>query len=181
MNTPYTSLLSRDRVALAVIDMQESFRRIIPDFDAVAERIAKAVQGAALLKVPIVVTEQYPRGLKRTAIEIATHLNGAPVLEKTCFSSVGADGFAEHLESRDVRQVLLCGIEAHICVTQTTLDLLSRGFEVHLLIDCITSRDPRSGTYSAVDFSRSSTPLPALRPWRNTHVASVSSDVGIGN
>lgn len=137
------SQLSVDQAALVVVDMQEAFRSVIGDFGPVAERIGKAVQGATLLGVPVVVTEQYPKGLKRTAEEIAPYLNGAAVLEKMCFSSWGADGFRGRLGDR-TRQVLVCGIEAHICVTQTALDLLRQGFEVHLITDCITSRDPKS-------------------------------------
>ena len=139
------SKLSRERAALAVIDMQEAFRVVIPDFAEVASRIAKAVQGARLLEVPVIVTEQYPRGLKHTAEEILPHLPGeSQAIEKLCFSSCGADGFHAQLAQRQIRQVIVCGIEAHICVTQTVLDLLATGTEVFLLVDCITSRKRES-------------------------------------
>ena len=135
------SQLSRECVALAVIDMQEAFRPVMPDFGDVASRIAIAVEGARFLEVPVIVTEQYPKGLKHTAKEIIARL---PVeltaIEKTCFSSCGAEDFISQLTSRDVKQVLVCGIEAHICVLQTSLDLLARDFAVFLLVDCITSR-----------------------------------------
>ena len=141
----HISQLSREHAALAVIDMQEAFRAVIPDFGEVASRIAKAVQGARLLEVPVIVTEQYPRGLKHTAEEILPHLASEPkVVEKMCFSSCGAEEFHSQLISRDVKQVVVCGIEAHICVAQTVLDLLSRGLEVFLLVDCITSRKRES-------------------------------------
>src|SRR5215470_1125543 len=143
------SRLSREHAALAVIDMQEAFRTVIPDFGDVAARIGKAVQGSRLLEVPVIVTEQYPRGLKHTAEEIAAHLGPeSSAIEKICFSSCGADGFASKLDGGlaggRITQVIVCGIEAHICVTQTVLDLLSEGLEVHLLVDCITSRKPES-------------------------------------
>jgi nicotinamidase-related amidase len=141
------SQLSREHSALAVIDMQEAFRPVIPDFGDVAGRIAKAVQGARLLEVPVIVTEQYPRGLKHTAEEIQPHLTvDSSLVEKMCFSSCGADSFQSQLISRNIKQVIVCGIEAHICVAQTVLDLLSQGMEVHLLVDCITSRRPESKT-----------------------------------
>ena|SRR5580704_9440263 len=144
--------LSREHAALAVIDMQEAFRPAIPDFNQVAAQIGKAVQGARLLEVPVIVTEQYPRGLKHTAEEIGRHLAGNnKVLEKMCFSACAAEGFASHLISRNIKQVIVCGIEAHICVTQTVLDLLTEGLEVYLLVDCITSRKPES---KAVALSR---------------------------
>ncbi len=138
---PNISKLTREQAALVVIDMQEAFRPVIPDFGEVAARIGKAVQGARLLEVPIIVTEQYPKGLKHTAEEIISHLpDDHRAIEKICFSSCGVGSFAEQLVSRKIKQVLVCGIEAHICVAQTVLDLLVTGFEVHLLIDAITSR-----------------------------------------
>jgi len=135
------SKLSRERAALAVIDMQEAFRSVIPDFGEVASRIAKAVKGARLLEVPIIVTEQYPKGLKHTAEEILPHLpTESRAIEKLCFSSCGADAFQAQLAERQTKQVIVCGIEAHICVAQTVLDLLADDYEVFLLVDCITSR-----------------------------------------
>ncbi len=134
--------LSRDGAALAVIDMQEAFRSVIPDFGEVALRIGKAVEGARLLELPVIVTEQYPKGLKHTAEEIVTRLPAElEPIEKSCFSSCGADDFLSQLGRGNIKQVLVCGIEAHICVMQTALDLLERGFEVYLLVDCITSRN----------------------------------------
>jgi nicotinamidase-related amidase len=141
----HISQLSREYAALAVIDMQEAFRHVIPDFGEVAARIAKAVQGARLLEVPVFVTEQYPRGLKHTAGEILHHLPAeSQAIEKICFSSCSADSFQSQLAARNIKQVIVVGIEAHICVAQTVLDLLSRGLEVHLLVDCITSRKRES-------------------------------------
>ncbi|PYP82515.1 MAG: hydrolase [Blastocatellia bacterium AA13] len=137
--------LCREKAALVVIDMQEAFRTVIPDFSAVSARIAKAVQGACLLEVPVIVTEQYPRGLKRTAEEIIPHLPKPPkIIEKLCFSSCRVEDFQSELISRNVKQIIVCGIEAHICVTQTVLDLLSQDLDVFLLVDCITSRKPES-------------------------------------
>jgi nicotinamidase-related amidase len=136
-----TSRLSRENACLVVIDMQEAFRPVIPDFAQVATRIGKAVTGARLMEVPVVVTEQYPKGLKHTAPEVLASLPaGSPTIEKICFSSCGTDEFRAHLISHNTKQVIVCGIEAHICVAQTVLDLLADGLEVHLLLDCITSR-----------------------------------------
>ncbi len=141
----HISQLSRESAALAVIDMQEAFRAVIPDFGEVASRIAKAVDGIRLLEVPVILTEQYPKGLKHTANEIVARLPlEVKPIEKSCFSSCGAKTFISELTSRSVRQVLVCGIEAHICVLQTSLDLIANGFEVFLLVDCITSRIPEN-------------------------------------
>jgi nicotinamidase-related amidase len=137
----HVSRLSRETAALAVIDMQEAFRPAITDFGEVAARIGQAVEGARLLEVPVIVTEQYPKGLKHTAQEILARLPAdSKPIEKSCFSSCGAEGFLSALSNRNIKQVIVCGIEAHICVLQTSLDLLAEGFDVFLLTDCITSR-----------------------------------------
>jgi nicotinamidase-related amidase len=139
----YVSRLSRETAALAVIDMQEAFRPVMADFGEVASRIGQAVEGARLLEVPVIVTEQYPRGLKHTAQEILARLShDAKPIEKSCFSSCGAEDFFNALTNRKIKQVIVCGIETHICVLQTSLDLLAGGYEVFLLTDCITSRRP---------------------------------------
>lgn len=122
--------------------MQEAFRDNIKKFDDVAERIAIAAKGTRLLNVPILVTEQYPKGLGHTAHEITEALpEGTEVIEKTAFSSCGAESFISKLENTQRKQVLVAGIEAHICVNQTVHDLLAMNFQVHLLTDCVTSRN----------------------------------------
>jgi nicotinamidase-related amidase len=131
--------LDRGRAALAVIDVQEAFRPAVLDFERVTANIGVLVQGARILGLPVLVTEQYPKGLGDTVPEVAQHLAGVPRLEKTSFSALAADGFPAALdEDRD--QVVLCGIEAHVCVNQTAEDLLADGREVHVVADAVTSR-----------------------------------------
>jgi nicotinamidase-related amidase len=138
---PHENTLDVRRTALAVIDVQESFRPHIHDFAEVAARVALVTHAARLLGVPVVVTEQYPKGLGRTAGEIRAVLpEGFEPVEKTAFSSCGARPFAARLEEAGARQVLLCGIEAHVCVNQTAHDLLAEGYQVHVLTDCVSSR-----------------------------------------
>jgi nicotinamidase-related amidase len=129
-------LLDRDRAALVVVDVQEAFRPAVLDFERVAENAATLIEGARLLGVPVVVSEQYPKGLGRTVPEVAERLDGAEPIEKVCFSAARADGF--DLGGRD--QALVCGIETHVCVSQTAHDLLERGVEVHVAHDAVTSR-----------------------------------------
>lgn len=137
----HENTLDPKRTALAVIDVQESFRPHIPDFAEVAARVALVSHAAQLLGVPVVVTEQYPKGLGHTAAEIrAVFPERFEPIEKTAFSSCGAQEFVARLEGAGARQILLCGIEAHVCVNQTAHDLLARGYQVHLLTDCISSR-----------------------------------------
>jgi nicotinamidase-related amidase len=137
----HKNTLDPAHTALAIIDMQEAFRSQISDFVETAARIALVAHAAQLLNVPIIVTEQYPRGLGHTVGEIKAVLPSAlEVIEKTAFSSCGAQAFGAELERAGVRHVALCGIEAHVCVNQTAHDLLARGYQVHLLTDCITAR-----------------------------------------
>ena len=137
----HENTLDPKQTALVVIDMQDSFRGPVTDFAEVAARVARVAHAAQLLGVPVLVTEQYPKGLGRTASEIRAVLpEGLEPIEKTAFSSCGAQEFVSRLEGAGARQVLLCGVEAHVCVNQTAHDLLARGYQVHLLTDCVSSR-----------------------------------------
>jgi nicotinamidase-related amidase len=129
--------LDPERAALVVIDIQEGFRKAVPDFERVAKAIATLVEGAKAIGIPIVISEQYPKGLGETAPEVAEHLPaGTEPLEKLAFSTAQAEGF--DLDGRD--QALVCGIETHVCVNQTVLDLLGGGIEVQVAEDAVGSR-----------------------------------------
>ena len=131
------SKLDAGRAALGVIDVQEGFRKAIPDFDQVARATATLVEGAGVIGIPVVITEQYPKGLGATAPEVATRLpEGTEPIEKVCFSAAEADGF--DLGGRS--QALVCGIETHVCVNQTVLDLLEAGIETQVAVDGVGSR-----------------------------------------
>jgi len=137
----HQNTLASSQSALLIIDMQEAFRGSIANFEQITARTVIAIRGARLLGLPILVTEQYPKGLGHTLSELKEVISGdTPVLEKTSFSSCGAQLFQEKLQRNDVKQVLVAGIEAHICVNQTVHDLLSSDYQVHLLADCISSR-----------------------------------------
>lgn len=127
------SLLDRGRTALIVVDVQEGFRPYA-SFAGVADACAKLVQAARILDMPRVVSEQYPKGLGHTAPEVG--LEEETPIEKSVFSAARADGF--DLGARD--QVVVCGIETHVCVSQTVHDLLERGVEVHVPADAVGSR-----------------------------------------
>ena len=129
--------LDRERTALVVVDVQEAFRKAIPDFERVAEASATLVEGADALGLPILVTEQYPKGLGSTVPEVADHLpDSVQPVEKVRFSAAEADDF--DLGGRG--QALVCGIETHVCVNQTVLDLIDDGVEVHVAGDAVGSR-----------------------------------------
>ncbi|HWX46388.1 MAG TPA: isochorismatase family protein [Solirubrobacteraceae bacterium] len=127
------SLLSRGRAALVVVDVQEAFRPYAA-FEGVARACAKLVQGARILGLPALVSEQYSKGLGHTAPEVG--LEGERVIEKSVFSAARAEGF--DLGGRG--QAVVCGIETHVCVSQTVHDLLERGVEVYVPADAVGSR-----------------------------------------
>jgi nicotinamidase-related amidase len=129
--------LQADRTTLVVVDVQEGFRRVIQDFERVAKATATLIAGAEAIGIPVVITEQYPKGLGETAAEVAEHLpDGTKPLEKVVFSAADAEGF--DLGGRD--QALVCGIETHVCVNQTVLDLLEGDTEVQVVEDAVGSR-----------------------------------------
>lgn len=132
------SLLRRDDAVLVVIDVQEAFRKAVDRFGETAQAVGRLVQGARILDVPILVTEQYPQGLGATVPEVG--LDGEQPLPKTVFAATRAEGF--DLGGRS--QALVCGIEAHVCVHQTVQDLLAQGVEVHVCADAVSSRTPEN-------------------------------------
>lgn len=145
----HSSILKIKKAALLVVDVQEAFRGAIPEFASVASRASMAVRGFQILGVPVLVTEQYPKGLGPTAEEIRLALpDDFESFEKTAFSSCGADAFVKQLKKLNTKQIVICGLETHICVSQTAHDLLDRGFQVHVLTDAVCSRfdqDKRAG------------------------------------
>ncbi len=133
------SLLDRNKTALVVVDVQEGFRSY-DSFDGVADAARKLVRAARILELPSVVSEQYPKGLGHTAQEVGLGGEGdglsERVIEKTVFSAARADGFT--LAGRS--QAIVCGIETHVCVSQTVHDLIGQGIEVHVPADAVGSR-----------------------------------------
>jgi nicotinamidase-related amidase len=134
-------LLARDGTVLVVIDVQEGYRSVLFEYERVAAAVARVVQGAALLGVPLLVTEQYPKGVGHTVAEVAQHFpSGTEVIQKMSMSCCGAEQFMAALGKLGRRQVLIAGIEAHACVNQTAHDLLAAGFQVHVAHDATSSR-----------------------------------------
>jgi nicotinamidase-related amidase len=132
--------LDRSRAALVVVDVQEAFRPAVLDFAAVVHNVATLVRGARVLGLPTFVTEQDPKGLGRTVAEVSEHLEDIAPMEKVAFSACEAEGFPGALRAARRDQVLLCGIETHVCVNQTAQDLIRDGMEVHVVQDAVSSR-----------------------------------------
>lgn len=145
----HKQILDGAKSVFVIVDVQEAFRSVIGDFALIASNIARAARGFQILDVPMIVTEQYPAGLGRTAEEILLTLpDGFEPVEKTAFSAFGSAAFRKQIADSGASQVILCGVETHVCVSQTAHDLLSQGLSVHLLTDCVGSRfehDKRAG------------------------------------
>jgi nicotinamidase-related amidase len=137
-----SKLLDRNRSVLVVIDVQERLYPSIHENERMLSRIDLLLSAAGVMKVPVVLTEQYPKGLGRTIEEIRKALPDVQPLEKMDFSCVPAPGFMEKLSSLHRDQFIVTGIEAHICVAQTALDLVSHGENVFVCTDAVSSRKP---------------------------------------
>lgn len=136
-----------ETACLLVVDVQERFRPAIHGFDEMVRACARMVKTFGILGLPIVVTEQYPRGLGRTVPELLDALAEAgassPPFEKTAFSAWGAPGLPERFEGLGPpRHVFVVGIETHVCVQQSVHDLLAKGFRVQVAADAVSSRRP---------------------------------------
>ena len=135
----------RDRTALVVIDVQERLFPYIHDHDSVESETVRLIRGIRTLNLPIVVTEQYTKGLGPTLASVRDALGESyQPLEKDTFSCCGDTPFLDAMEKLGRQQVILCGIETHVCVYQTAIDLLDRGHHVYLAIDAVGSRSPRN-------------------------------------
>jgi nicotinamidase-related amidase len=140
-----TSLrLTRAKAGLVVVDVQERLLPAIFELQRVVQNAVRLIQGAIALQVPIFATEQYRKGLGRTVPEVAAAIPGFAPLEKLAFSACGAAGFLPALKEKKVSETILCGIEAHVCVSQTCLDLLDEGLRVFVVADAVSSRTPEN-------------------------------------
>lgn len=135
---PAPRLAAADSV-LVVIDVQDKLLAAVPTGPALVREVAFLLDAAALVGVPAVATEQYPKGLGPTTAELARRLP-ADRPDKTAFSCCGAAGFLADLRGRGRKTAVLVGMEAHVCVLHTALDLLDAGFGVFLPADAVASR-----------------------------------------
>jgi nicotinamidase-related amidase len=131
-------LMSRGDTALLVIDVQEKLLPAIADGPRVAWNVRRLIDAAKVLGLPVAATEQYPKGLGPTVAELAERLGPMPT--KLTFSAGGCPAIFADLRSRGLCRILVCGIEAHVCVAQTVFDLLADGWRVYVAVDAVGSR-----------------------------------------
>lgn len=140
-------LLNADRSHLALIDFQERLIPAICDAEKTLKNAAILLEAALALKIPVSVSEQYPRGLGKTVAVLAEKVPQGCTFEKTTFSAFREEKFREAISDTgnvNRRQIILAGVEAHVCVLQTAMDLLDSDYDVFLVSDAVSSRSPAS-------------------------------------
>lgn len=138
--SPAAVRIRRETTGLLVVDLQERLLPAIHNRETVVANTVCLLETARLLRLPVFLTEQYPKGLGPTVEAVLSRAGGVRPFEKVEFSAWGAAGLPEALRQGNLRDLLLCGIEAHVCVSQTALDLLHEGWRVFVLSDAVSSR-----------------------------------------
>ncbi|MBK7552041.1 MAG: hydrolase [Syntrophaceae bacterium] len=133
-------MLSQEDSVLMVIDMQGNLYESMQDKSFLLENVRKLVRGMQVFGIPVIVTEQIPEKLGPTIEPVVSLLPDAPRIPKSDFSCCGEEKIMKALKALERQQVLLCGIETHVCVYQTAVDLLGFGYDVHLVADAVSSR-----------------------------------------
>jgi nicotinamidase-related amidase len=139
----HSNLLRAADAILIVVDMQEPFLRNLFERERVVRNVCMLLEGAKALDVPILATTQYAERMGGVIPEVQALLQDAPVLDKMTFSCWD-EPFRQEMRRRNRHQALLCGAEAHICVSQTAHDLLAAGYEVHVAEEAVSSRSETS-------------------------------------
>ena len=134
-------MLSRENAVLIFIDVQGRLAELADGADALFKNLRRLLEGMKALEVPVIITEQIPEKLGPTREEFQPFITALPIT-KTSFSCCGEPAFLKSLEKTGRRHIILCGIETHVCVYQTAMNLLGAGYEVYIVADAVSSRDP---------------------------------------
>lgn len=139
-------LLSRADSVLVVIDIQERLAVVMSEKEKVIGNTLRLIETAKLLGIPVLLTEQYPKGLGPTVHEIRRALPSCGPIEKLSFGCCGEPSFVKALASTGRRKAILCGMETHVCVLQTGIGLLKDGYDIHVVRDAVCSRSKENFT-----------------------------------
>ena len=131
--------MDRDDTGLVVIDLQEKFLPVIPNIKEVISNAEKVIRTFKILKMPIMITEQYPKGLGKTVESISKLIETEPI-EKISFSCFGEEKFLESIEKLNIKNLVLLGIESHVCVLNTAIDAIKRDYVPYVVVDATSSR-----------------------------------------
>lgn len=134
-------LFNKDEIVAISLDMQGSLLGAIHKGEFMKDRTVKFFKGLGVLDVPVIATQQYTKGLGMTDEDIMKAIKNFEYIDKTTFSCVKTQEFMEKLKETGRKKVLLTGMETHICVLQTAMDLLDEGYEVFIVEDCCSSRE----------------------------------------
>ena len=137
-------MLDEKDCCLVVVDVQGKLAGLMHDKDNLFKNIRILIQAAKILNIPILWCQQVPAALGATVPEIAELLSDNQPINKSSFSCVGCEDFNNKLENMGRKQILLCGIETHVCVYQTAVDLIEKDFEVDVICDAVSSRTPEN-------------------------------------
>ncbi|MBI4842938.1 MAG: hydrolase [Nitrospirae bacterium] len=133
-------ILNKDNAVLVIVDIQEKLAVVMKQREKVVNNTLHLIEAAKLLSIPIIVTEQYSKGLGPTVKKIKDSLPSYEPLEKITFDCCRGDGFLKKITSLKKKQIILAGMETHVCVLQTCLSLLKNKHAVHLAGDAVCSR-----------------------------------------
>ena len=137
-----------ENTLMVAVDLQERIMPSIANNEEIARKTEILMRGCTLLNIPLLVTQQYTKGLGDTLANLKNAIPDFAHIEKMTFSCFRDDGFRKKLEGFSVKNILVAGVEAHICVQQTVLDLLESGYNVFVSVDCIGSRYEKDLRYS---------------------------------
>lgn len=137
---PKLRTLTRDNTALLIIDVQEKLYTLMHDKEKIVVNITKLIDFAKIMGLPIILTEQYPKGLGQTIKQIKDKIPEIAPIEKTAFNCFGAEGFKELIQKNKITTLIITGIETHICVSQTVLDAIDKDITACVVSDATTSR-----------------------------------------
>ena len=139
-------MITPNETLLLIIDVQGRLAQGVFQSETLEANIGKLVRCCTILDVPVLLTEQYPKGLGSTIDSVKELLHGNVAVEKLSFSCCGTPDFMKKLRSFNRNDILVAGIEAHVCVYQTAVDLVEFGYNVHLVTDCVSSRTEENRT-----------------------------------
>ena len=134
----------KEDTILVVIDMQEKLMPAMYNREKTEEQNVRLAKGMKVLGVPVIVTTQYAKGLGKTIDSMEEVLEGCPILDKFTFSAYRNEEFRKTLEASGRKTVVITGVESHVCVQQTAMDLIEAGYKVAIAMDCVSSRSEES-------------------------------------
>ena len=155
-------MLSPNNTIMLVVDIQERLLPSIHNNKTIVQKTAACITGAKLLDIPIIVLQQYTKGLGETVQPLQTALGDFTPVEKITFSACQTVEFVDKLKQHERKNVIVTGVEAHICVQQTVLELLSAGYNVYVVADCIGSRKEPDRAYAEQRMSQAGAVITTL-------------------